>query len=322
MITIKGTDTQKETYRSRMMRGISLVAVLLAATAGTAMTGVLVDQTKIKVTAKLYRGADQKPFEIYNEQIRYANAISTFGRPQFLFFQNSTKEVLLANTGGVTEKAVLPMFLDFGKTYNLRGQDCIEITINTTGCFSDATVSSTTSYLELTSVDSQEGVDDAETVIEAYNIQTGKTSDGWNLGDGITDIMLYNSDKTDILEASAPFTNATVASDQFNAGNQTFGQLLGKRLGMFLTKAESDLRYHSFVLYQGDSLTNVRLDLNLAGANVNASSCYVIVRRKVRTAATLVRGEQELAAKSVKRFKQAGMHSEASKLASIAGLSR
>jgi len=322
MITIKGTDTQSETYKGKRLRGLSVLAVLLANAAGTAMTGVLVDQSKIRVTAKLYRGNDKVGRVIYNEQIRYANAISSFSKPDFIFFQNSTKEVLLANATGVIEKAVLPMIVDFGKPYVLEGNDRIYVEINTTGCFSDSSVSSVTSYLELTSIDSFEGIDDCDTEIVAYNIQAGKSSDSVSLGDGVTDIMFYNSSETDILEATAPLSNISINAKEFKSNNNTFAHLLGKRLGQFSTKAESDLRYSSFYLYSGQSLTDCRVDMNLVGANVDASACYLIYRRKIRTPNTLIRGVQTRAYEEAKQLKQAGLYAEADKVISSVGVSR
>ena len=320
MFTCKTTDTQSQKFQGRQIKGVLCTAYLFAASAGTAMTGVLVDQTRIRLRAIIKR-ANGVEREIYNDQIRYANAISGFNLPFFEFFQNSTLEIQTANASGVVQTGSIPMYVDFKKTYHLEAGDSLFIEVNTTGFTSDASVSSTASYLEVYEVDSTDQETDAQDCeFGIYNIQAGKTADVVNLGDGVTEILFINFDKSSILTADSPIATVSIDSKQFKVTNLTFQGLLANRQRIFPSKALSDVRYQSHMLYSGVPIDGARVDLTLNGSNVNASSCYIVWRKQPVTATTLARGQRHAAQKNANVLTSAGLHSQAANHLASAGV--
>lgn len=309
LITVKNTDTQSMSISERDVRGLSVNAVLFAASAGTAMTGTLVDQNKIRIKAIVKR-AGSPDRTVYDEQIKWINALSSFYKPNFVYFTASTKDVVLANATGVTEKAILPMFCDFGKNFHLTGDEKMHVTIQTDGFCSDSSVATATSYLEIVPLDG-EGIDDSNGEFVVYNVQAGKTSDSVDLGEGVTDILFLNTDKSDILDASAPISAASVDSKQFKFINITRTSLLAIRNAQFDTKAESDLRYQSFKLYEGDPIDGCKVSLSLNSSNVNASACWIIARKRTFTPTSVARGVEQQSKKEAKILEKAGNPAQA-----------
>jgi len=318
MITVKPTDQQSFEVHGRDIRGISLIAVLLANAAGTAMTGVLVDQTKIRLKAIVKR-KDKAPQVIYNDQVILANALSTFFKPNFEYLQSSTKDVQLANATGVTEKAVLPMLVDFGNVVHLEDGDSLLIEVTTSGFTSDSSVSSTTSFLEVAAIDGTD-VEDGDSEIVAFSIQASKTNDTIHLGNGVTDVMFFNIDKTSILDADAPLSALSFDSKQVKLGTLTQNTLLGLRNAMFPTKAVSDVRYQSFMIYSGPAVDDAKVEATFNSSNVNASKNYIIVRRKKVTPTTYARTIRHSASQEIRTLNKAGQTAQVAKVANAAAM--
>jgi hypothetical protein len=312
MITVQNQDTQTLVLGGRKIGGILFNCVLFAKTAGTAISGVAVDMTRIRVKVIVTR-RDGESRVIYNEQIRYAAVTDAFDKAAFgdvFAGLPAAQNVLLANGSGIVEKAVLPLFLNFKKVYDLQGGDKISVEINCTG-FAGSTVDGTTSYIQVIGLDT-EGVDAEDCEIMVYNIQAGKTSDSVELGSGVTDIHFLCFDKTSNLDADAPIVQIALNSHEHKSANITNELLIGLRSLRFEGTTANAARYQNHCLHEGEPLTDAKIDITLTGANVTASNCYIVYRRKPVSPASFTRATAQVATKSAAVLSSVGQHAAAS----------
>jgi len=313
MFTCKTTDTQADSIKGRNVRFILMDAILFAQTAGTAInaSGTLLDTTKIRLEVKVMRKG-QKPEFVYNDQVRYINALSGFEKPNFEFLTPGTLDIQVANGTGVIEKGIIPLICDLGQVYVLGAGDEMHVSVNTTGFVTDSTISTSTSILEVYALGPDAyDLDNSHSEIGVYNIQASKTADTVSLGDGVTRILYLNFDKTTILDADAPISTISLDSKQKKIMNLTQNGLLAMRMNQFITKAQSDARNQSFMIHDGEALDEVRVDVTLNGSNVTASNNYIVWRKRNHTPTSLARGAAHAATKNAAVLKKAGLHQAA-----------
>lgn len=321
MYTFKTTDLKTIELRNQEVGGLLFTFILLGATAGTAISGTAVDLSKIKLKTTLHR-TGERPKSIYNDLKQYHAILDSFSRSSFpVVFSGlpDANNTVVANGVGVVQKSLLPVFIDFGKTYVLRGEDKIVVEISAKE-WHGATVDSD-SYCEILELD-REDIDDSDSEVLVKILNADLSSDKIVLGNGVTDILFVCLDGTDILQASAVIDSVGINSKQLNQPNMTYESLVSLRQLQFETVADATARKQNFMLHTGYPIDDVTLELSLNSANVNASKCAIVWRKQSVSQKNLQRGVEHIAVKQANTLVKAGLPQKAQEVVKHALASR
>lgn len=278
MINIYSGRTERQSFKNVSIKGLSLPIYIKHASTNTAFASGMWDPTLATIQINLLRNGVKTP--IANDTLSNLIALTGYSKPVFEYLKDTSKNIqTVAAAVGVKAEGYMPLIMDFGSVINLKGSDelIVDITINS-GFFS-ATLADTTGTVNYMQLDYIPGVglEYFTPVFRQEVIQTNQTNPSFDLGDNVTRIVLYNVDKTDTLTASQVATQVNISSNKLSS-NDTVQELYTKKRDLFVNDADAAIRKQSYMLHDGSDLDNVRIDLTLTGANVNASKNFVLYR--------------------------------------------
>ncbi len=241
-------------------------------------TSLPVDLSAISLKVKLHQFG--KEIVLYSGDMYPAVAYSLFGTPAFFQFESGTTtaqkytEILAKDTSVkaiITQKAVI----DLGNIYNLSGKDKLTVEMNYRSSAVDSAIGTSTVEID---VEDAIGVQSKISKIHTMQIDAGVSNVDEFLKGNINALYILNTDKKDILEASAPFETLRLTSDKLPLLKE-WAHMLGDRLEIEQTKGIVDESNHNFEVFNtGIALKNVRLQLDTVPANVNVGKNWIVYR--------------------------------------------
>lgn len=267
--------------------------IRIAATAvNTALVAADLDLSKISVKISLVRRGQNIPIATDNLQnlTMASNYFSPIIRTAQASWLNGGTRILLAAAVASKEIRVCPVKFDFGGIINLDGDDRLMMEFNLASSAISAAVDTATSYANI-DFTSGIGIEYVTPQYRSIGIEAACTSLSETLGDNVTRVVLINTNKTDVLEASQVVTNLSLSSDKLSY-TADYARLLEMQTAQFVDETIAGYRLQSFCLYNGGmDLDNVKLDASTTSANVTASKNYIAVFNYMSDPLTLAKAQ-------------------------------
>lgn len=275
---IKTGETRELIFANQSVGGLSLKHYVGHGTANTALTLDDSNPANIYVKAVLERG--RKEFVLFQDSLRVLHQATNIMNGSFNLQKVGASTgmiVLLAAVTLVKEIGLWGYSIDFGSAINLSGEDKLRVTVtvNSTSIASD--IDSSVSYLDVDTIEAPGDYEFATPYINTYAITANESRIQRSLGDNVTDVIWLNTDKSDQLSASGIISNSSISSKFANISD-VYIELLSKQLKYYSALSEAVDRYQSMILYHGNPLDQVAIDMQLVSGNVNASKNWLVVR--------------------------------------------
>lgn len=257
----------------------------------TALAGdSLVNLQNIVLRAIYTSGKDK--YTIYNQDLQTILMGVNYRNGQFegaMVDSPALWNVLVGAAVGVNYQVKAGYKVPFGTVMNLRGDEQIEVTVQSIGTMFDANINPNTSECQF---EAEEGVGVMSAIPQHtfLPIQSDQLNPKFILGDNVTTVRIINKDLNDTLQATAVLSYYTLTSDKY-ANTDTYYQALSKNYMLFEDPDVAQARFQNYEVVPPEviaPLNNVRLELKLvSAANVTAGQNFVYSLNWIPTPATL-----------------------------------
>jgi hypothetical protein len=188
--------------------------------------------------------------------------------------------ILRAGAGGNFARTLLPFELNFHSGIVLRGDDALEVQLQTNGSTYAAALDQTNSQIEFSEIQ----CDCEEYGVPKFDIRAVNTGDNVHnvqMADNVKAVTFVNLDAADVLEASARISTVNISGPDINA-NLSYWELLAQRNNdmEFIPGgvANTTSRGQSFVICEGNDLDDLNITINLNSAVIFGAQNWVVVR--------------------------------------------
>lgn len=271
---LKFGDNKSETVAGATVSGLNIVFNLQHNTANTAFTGAVLNLLNATLEVNLNRMGGQ--YTLVNDPLLPLVADSAFQNWAWKYAKATGWEILTAAAVGVKEIIQVSLAVDFGGVLNLVEADTLVTRLYLPAAVAAATVDTSASSCTVNYTYGS-GIEAYTPYIKCKALDAASVTYKDALQDPVLRISFINVDKTLITTAQQVITTFTAAHNQGNP-QMTYNDLLSARAAMLAD--ESTSRAQSFVVlpFTGQLLKNVKYGLTLNGANVAASSCFLVHR--------------------------------------------
>lgn len=301
MIITRG-QTKPLSLKNCTTNGILVTVYLLAAASNTAITPAGLVRSEITLKAELKRNKTVTQIVQDNMNVLGLFSAKNYGLRDWI---NGNKITIAAV--GVVEDMICNVFVNFGGSINLKGQDELVVTMQCGFSAFGAAFSQANSFIQFDANMSM-GYEDGLPQISSQVVQTNITSEKYYPGDHVGKIMFLNFDKDNI--TSQVINTLALTSDRldmsmnfFNLMNRDRNVLLPQRMEERYTTTAYDpatLAFgyqaqfpQTFCLFASPDgngvINNVTVDVSYAGANVAASQNYVVWQSFIVSKASIAR---------------------------------
>jgi hypothetical protein len=268
------SGTRQDSFEGGKFQGLSFVAYLKAAANNTDIDSSDIDLSKINISCELH-GRGEK-LVLFSDSLLTLVAATGYLKPQFEFTGvagNDGSFEIVAKDTSVKEECYIPYSITLPSVINVGpGQKIVyQVTINAPFSADIDTTASTFEVNPIEGIGEEIGVP----VITSKAISQGDNRIVENLGNDIVNCLFLNVDKTTNLETARVVTSAALSS-QLLTYNDTYKELLIKRLDLFANYTDANKRKQSFMLYTGEPNDNFKVDVSLVASNVNTSKCFLV----------------------------------------------
>lgn len=187
--------------------------------------------------------------------------------------------VLVEKGVGIYEQWLYELGIKLQNPIDCSENDEIGVEINFQSSAVSANVSTADSYLDIVEITDQWGYEFSTPQIDQEAIVASEAKFEKSYAN-LQDLKYINTDKTDLLTASAPINQSALSSKMLSY-TDTYNEMLAKRMLAFPTKAISDARLQSFDLYEGDTTPSATLVLTLTSSNINANKNFLVSRTAI-----------------------------------------
>lgn len=312
---VKPGETRKLEIKNATFDAFTFKAILFNAAVNTAVLRTDLNTDLVNVKAVLKRSG--REFTLFQDTLTVLAMESNFFTSLFDYLSpasaTSVRVILLAAATGVTEKVMIPMSVDLGSSINLSGDDQLDLEINFASAAVAANCSIATSYIEFDYRESV-GVEHVTPYIKSKSIAPGEQRLQQSLGDNITSVVLLNTDKTGVLDASAILASISLSSDKLNM-NDNYVEILNKRFEQFKDVTIAGNRCQSFLLHKGAELDGCQVDATLIPGNITAGKNFLVTRSYYTDARLLAKADAVVEKHQIKDAIKHGVidHATASK---------
>lgn len=320
--TLRGIGNATLNVQNKSVNGVRFATTLVAATAGTAITLTNYSLANVKVLVNVSRGG--KKHRIIETQLDVIARESSIRNAGWDVAIGNTSIDLRANGVGIIQRTLVPVELNFHSGIVLRGDDTLEIQIQTSGATYGATIDQNNSQIEFSEIQ----CDCEEYGLPKFDVRAINTGDNVHnvqMADNVKAVTLVNTAAAPLLqtEAAAVISTVNIASPDINASLSYYELLTQRNNDLQVVAgyvANVSNRGQSFVIVEGNDLDDLNVTINLNSANVLAASNFVVVRYLETDPLTVelasVR-QREKSAKKAARIGLPGAQAQASKLGSI-----
>lgn len=328
--TLRGIGNATLNVQNKSVNGIRFAVQLQAATAATAIIPQNFSPSNVKVLINLMRGGKKhRIVESTLDVLGRENSIRNAGWDIIAGYQLLP---LRLNAAGVIQRSLFPVEINFHSGIVLRGDDVLEIQLQTNGSTytngitPGVTIDQNNSQIEFSEIQ----CDCEEYGIPKFDVRAINTGDNVHnvqMADNVKSVTFINLNATDTLEANSLISSVNISGPDINQ-SLSYWELLTQRnndmdyipLSTISGVAATTSRAQSFVITEGDDLDDLNVTINLNSAAVLGAQNWVIVRYLETDPVTIelakVR-QQEKGAKKAARIGMAGAQAVASKLGSI-----
>lgn len=268
--------------------------IRIAATAvNTALVAADLDLSKINIKISLVRRGQTIAIATDNLQnlTIASNYFSPISRTAQASWLNGGTRILVAAAAAAKEVRVCPIKFDFGSIINLDGDDRLMMEFNLASSAISTAVDTASSYANI-DFTAGIGIEYVTPQYRSIGVEASCTSFTETLGDNVTRVVLVNTNKTDILDASAVISNLTFSSDKYSY-TADYAKLLEMQNQAFVDETISGYRLQNFCLFNGEvDADNVKLDASTISTNVTASKNFICVFSFLSDAMTLSKAIQ------------------------------
>lgn len=283
---IKMNESQEVKKTSGTYNAISVTTSTLAAAANAAIASTDFNKSSVKLEVKLKRRG--QTVTLVTENLAILNILSHLKDG---FHEANNGVVKVAAAAGVKETKVFSSVINFGGHIRVNAGDELSVRCTVSNGAFSAAIDSTASYVDFDFVESI-GYEFGTPYIVSEPITQGTSSQTFNLGENILEVMLVNLDKTTY--ANEVVSSLTVASDRWNK-SFTYDQLIAhhwqngfksnnERWATAAGTESFKIAPYSPQTFQifagnGQELDKVSMSIALNAANVAASQNYVVYRK-------------------------------------------
>lgn len=328
--TLRGIGNATLNVQNKSVNGIRFAVQLQAATAGTAIIPQNFSPSNVKVLVNLLRGGKKhRVIESTLDVIGRESSIRNAGWDVIAGYQMIP---LRANGAGVIQRSLFPVELNFHSGLVLRGDDTLEIQLQTNGSTygggitPGVTIDSNNSQIEFSEIQ----CDCEEYGVPKFDVRAINTGDNVHnvqMADNVKSVTFINLNVADTLEATSIITSVNLSGPDVNQ-SLSYWELLTQRtndleylpVSTISGIANTTSRAQSFVICEGSDLDDLNVTINLNAAAVNGAQNWVVVRYLETDPLTIelasVR-QREKSARKAARIGIAGAQAQASKLGGI-----
>jgi hypothetical protein len=279
--TLRGIGNATLNVQNKSVNGLRFAVQLQAAVANTPIVNpntVAFVPSNVKVLVNLMRaGKKHRIAESTLDVLAREGSIRNAGWDVIAGTQNL---VLRAAAAGVFERRLLPYEINFHSGIVLRGDDTLEVQLQTNGSTYAAAMDQTNSQIEFSEIQ----CDCEEYGIPKFDIRAVNTGDNIHnvqMADNVKSVTFVNLNATDVLEANAVISTVNISGPDINA-NLSYWELLAQRNNdlEFVAGAVANTtsRAQSFVICEGNDLDDLNVTINLNSAAVLGAQNWVVVR--------------------------------------------
>lgn len=308
--TLRGVGNATLTVQNKSLNGLRFAVQLQAAVVNTVIANpntVAFVPSNVKVLINLMRaGKKHRIVETTLDVLARENSINNAGWDVIAGTQN-----ILLRAAGVAafERRLLPYEVNFHSGLVLRGDDSLEVQLQTNGSTYAAAMDQTNSQIEFSEIQ----CDCEEYGIPKFDVRSVNTGDNIHnvqMADNVKSVTFVNLNAISELEAIAIISTVNISSPDINA-NLSYWELLTQRNNdlQFVAGAVANTttRAQSFIICDGNDLDDLNVTINLNSALVLGAQNWVVVRYLETDPITLQLANVRQAERSAKRAARMGM---------------
>ena len=265
MILVNGENKTDEIKNKKVIAlGLKAIGVV---TGGH----LLLNLKKATITCTLRRAG--RDFTLFNDSLLPFVVESAFSNAMWDYIINGDQFTLSAN------RYMIPMLIDFRTLIDLQGADILEVNIKLNDGFfvaSAGTLDANSCRLQLDEVEGM-GEEIKTPYIHTKSVQAGESRYTNSFGDNIESIFLLDNTQMANDELNKVINQFNLTAENYNV-KDNFEELYFKRLVTFPTLAAAKLRGQCFMLYAGEDLDKVNVDIALDSEGVTANRLIFVVR--------------------------------------------
>jgi len=274
-----------ERFSARKAKGLNLRAFLSHNTAATALAATDFLPSGLNITVTHYTGT--KSTTILDGNLEPYVMESVLGKAglQYLTLATSparTRIITLAQTTGVKEQAIIPMYINFGCTIDLKGNDKLEVRLQSLGSEYSSNIDTAVSYVYC---DLAEGTEEQWAIpqIVQRTVNGTELTNTFDLGDGVSGIAFINTDKTSLLAAANVIANVVINSEDGFQKNATYDELYSERVAMMPENEHRCMAQSQILLRTANRtlLNRVNMRCTFVSGSVTSGKNFIISRRFV-----------------------------------------
>jgi len=315
--TLRGVGNATLNVQNKSINGVRFAVQLQAAVVNVAVNNANFSPANVKVLVNLMRGGKKhRIVETTLDVIGRENSIRNAGWDVVAGGQGL---VLRTQGAAVFGRTLLPYEINFHSGLVLRGDDTLEIQLQTNGSTYAAALDQTNSQIEFSEIQ----CDCEEYGIPKFDVRSINTGDNVHnvqMADNVKAVTFINLGAATIDETAAIISTVNISGPDINS-NLSYWELLAQRNNdmQFIPSgvANTTSRGQSFVICEGNDLDDLNITINLNSANVAGAQNWVIVRYLETDALTMELSstrQKERHAKKAARVGVAGAQAIASKL--------
>lgn len=288
MKNIEINKTEKLEVKNKSISGLVCPVYVKHTTNATAFTGNILDTSKAIVKVTLKRGK-QSVLVAPNLSLDKLIALNGIELPHWNLINGATSstEVLVAQDTGVKEERRINLVIPFGSTINLQGDDRLEVEVTINSGFFANTCDTSLSFMQIDVIEGV-GVEEFVPVFNSVVVPDNEDNQSFSLGDNVTRVVWFNTDKTAITTAEQIIQTLDLVSDKY-VRKDTNHMLHAKALALYPTVAEKTARYQSFLIYDGKDLDKVELSVSASGSDIAAGKNFILTRSFVTSPSLIAR---------------------------------
>lgn len=293
-VQLKSGEKKRMELSGIDVTGFTFNAYAVGTTANSAIVQGDVNIDEVTVSATLYQNGQETT--LFSGQLLPLVLESSFAESEWSnadYLGTTTPHTLLAHASGVKPIELHTFGIDLGGIINLRGKDKILLEVRVNNNAFSGKADTSLSYFD---IDTIEGIGLQYTIPTIHQISVGNGESTFRhaMGENVTGITFINTDKSGVTEANKVINNVRLFSDRFDINDDYFA-LLNKRVAQLPTRAQSDARHQSFLLFGGEC-DKARIEFDFNASNVNTSKNYVVYR-SYQTGRTMITKAQMRAEK-------------------------
>jgi len=283
-----------DSFRRKKVKGVNGFFKAVASAANVPIAQGDVDFTKAMIQVKLFRNGRQ--YEICNGPLlpliqETAIGVSAFAYNSPVYGQPI---VLTAAGAGVNEIGIYPFNIDFGGIVDLRADDELVISFQSTGADATSAIDANSSYY-VVNIWEGAGFELGLPTIKQQVVMTSESTRSYPVDGKVNRVVFINCDKTTNDYIDQVIQNLNVNNEDLSI-NDTYEELLAKN-ATYMSDADFAMLGQSMILFRTErEVANSEVQIQFNSANVASGKNFLVWRLKEINVDSIERARQSFEA--------------------------